>query len=850
MSQTRSARTVLLLGCLVCLGGAAAVVLWYAASSSLPPADRQLVTPYGSAALRQDAQGVPNIEADSEKAALFALGYSHAQDRLWQMEFQRRVAHGRLAEALGPDALATDVFIRALGIQARAQAIANQLDPETRDRVDAYVDGVNQYLEWRSAPLPPEFLLTGSPAPERWTRADSLSWTLLMAWDLSSHAYRNELARLRLASTLTTGEIKEIRDHSLTTQPTRSAGSTAPAAANTLVEPTDDYATLYRLMGLQPAPQKPSTQASSRTSAATPDAALALGLGDGLGSNNWVISGARSATGWPILANDPHLGIHAPSTWYMARLSAPGLDVFGATMPGVPYVVIGRNRGVAWGFTNTGTDVQDLYLERVNPTDPTQYQTEDGYRSFETDHHTIKIKGADPVDVVLQRTKNGPVLSGASTAADTALKPGAFVLSLRWTALEGPDNTLRSLRALNQASTVREAIDALRDWTVVQQNVVLADTNGQIALVVPGKVPRRRADNGLHGIAPAPGWDPRYQWDGSLQYEDLPRVIDPPDGLIVTANNDVTPRGYPHHLNAEWDLPYRAQRIEQLLRARPTHSIESMAAIQADLKSRAALDLVNALRQLEPPIVPDSEAAKLAYERLLNWNGDMRPDAPEPLLFHTWMRELQRAIFLDDLAAMPDLVERSHMTRPLLGVLSGQNRARDWCDDRRTQRREACTQIAQEALERAVDSLTRASGRDVLGLRWGDAHRIAIEHRPLSNVPLLGRLFGREVVVGGDKYTVNAAAPALRADDPFVSRHAASLRIVADLGPTGETRWIYPGGQSGHPLSRHYANLIPMWQRVELYTHKLRPDAAPPPATPDRTSTRNNAGPRPASQPK
>jgi penicillin amidase len=269
-----------------------------------------------------------------------------------------------------------------------------------------------------------------------------------------------------------------------------------------------------------------------------------------LGSNNWVVDGARTASGRPLLANDPHLGLTTPSVWYFARLRAPELEVFGATLPGVPYVVLGRARSVAWGFTNTAPDVQDIYIERINAADPAQYQTPDGFVRFDVRTETISVRGADPVELTVRTTRHGPVVSGVLGAADRLIDP-RYVLALRWAALEPGDATLMALRAINRARNAREFESALSGFGLAMQNIVFADGDGNIGFVAAGRVPVRRADNDLNGAAPAPGWEARYDWQGWLPFVALPRIINPPDGLIVTANQKITPAGYPHHLTTD-----------------------------------------------------------------------------------------------------------------------------------------------------------------------------------------------------------------------------------------------------------------------------------------------------------
>lgn len=780
------------------------VFLWYRQASQ--PTHEGAFTVAGLTApvtITRDTEGVPHIAARSEADALFALGYSHAQDRLWQIDFNRRIAQGRLSEVAGPAALDTDRLMRTLGIYRTALAITSNLDTETRALLDAYAAGVNAYLAARGGPLPPEFLLTRAPAPARWTAADSVAWSLMMALDLSQ-SWRNEIARLRLSAQLTKAEIDDFR----------------PAYPGDAPLATADYVALYRVMGLLDAKATsgatsiPTTIIGQATQLAALDILHPFGEGAGIGSNNWVVAGSRTASGKPILANDPHLGLTTPSIWYFARLSAPGLEVFGATFPGLPYVVLGRNAHVAWGATNTGPDVQDFYIERINPGNAAEYQTPDGYARFDVREEVIKVKGEGEVKLSVRSTRHGPVLSDALKDARASMA-AQYVLALRWAALEPNDHTLRAIRRINRSRSAAEFVDAARDWTIVQQSLVFADDAGRIGMIAPGRIPVRRADNDLKGLVPMPGWEARYDWAGWLRFEDLPHVIDPPGGRIATANHKIVDGSYPHFLTSEWFLPYRAQRIEQLLDATPKHSAESMRAIQADVTSLVAREFIAALRTLDPR--PQSPAAKLALERLFAWDGAMRLDAPEPALFHAWLRELRTRIFADDLGGLArDFVLNSELTSATLRVLRGEARSRDWCDDGASVTvRETCAELAAEALEAAVTALTRDSGRDVLGLRWADMHRAVLEHRPLSNVPVLRGLFELSVPYPGDSFTINVGQLSMRPGAPFNTRHAASLRAVYELSAPANGHWIYATGQVGHPLSDHYGDLLTRWQKAQ-----------------------------------
>lgn len=768
-----------------------AVALWYRQASQ--PVHEGSFILGGLAApvsVRRDEQGIPTIAAGSERDAAFALGFVHAQDRLWQIEFNRRLAAGRLAEVLGPPALPTDRFLRTLGVRRTAQRIYEALDDDHRALIDAYAKGVNAYLATRSGPLPPEFLLLRAPEPEPWTAADSVAWSLMMAWDLASHSMRMELRRLRLAQIFTRAEIDDIYPPL--------PGAAPPA--------TTDYVELYRLLAAKTAANgEPAVRVAGIPTAG-------FGSGESIGSNNWVLSGRRTVSGKPLLANDPHLGLTAPSVWYFAALQAPGLDVIGATLPGVPGVVLGRNARVAWGMTNTGVDQQDLYLERLNPDDPGEYETPTGWQRFAERTERIRVKGEPDVELVVRESRHGPVMSGLE-AIDKGFSNPRFVLALRWSALEPTDRTLPAIRALNRAGNLADAERALADFQVVTQSMVLADADGRIGFVVTGRIPRRAPDNDLMGIAPAPGWDARYDWSGYLPFDEAPRSLDPASGFLATANNRIVSLDYPHHLTFEWFSSYRLRRIEQLVGAREKHDVASTKAIQADVLSLPARELMSVLAAAQPA----SNAGRDALERLKAWDGTMARERPEPLLFHAWRRELAWRIFADDFGDLAvDFVAASDMTRALLHVLTTKTAARDWCDDRRTpQRFESCQTQMAEALDAAVERLTSESGRDVAGLRWGEEHLAVAEHRPFSSAAPLARWFNLKTQYPGDTFTVNVGALSNRVEAPFRTHHAASLRAIYDLGSPQASVWVQSTGQVGQPLSSLYDSMLLPWRDVE-----------------------------------
>ena len=734
----------------------------------------------------RDTEGVPHIYAKSQADAYFALGFVHAQDRLWQMEMNRRIASGRLAEILGPAALDTDRFLRTLGVARNAQAILGNLSPEAHAMLDAYAKGVNAYLDNRRQPLPLEFYLTGAPAPEPWQPADTIGWQTMMSWDLSGN-WTQELLRMRLSQRLSLQQINEL----------------LPPYPGDPVMQTQDYTKLYRdLTGT-------AQQLQAIAGIAQPS------LVEGKGSNNWVVSGALSATGKPLLANDPHLGLSAPALWYFAHLSAPGLNVIGATLPGVPGVVLGHNDRIAWGFTNTAPDVQDLYIEHINPDNPRQYQTPDGWADFNIRVETIKVKGKPDVLLAVRETRHGPIITGALPIVDRAqLDTKHYAIAFAWTSLRPDDLTVQAGMQFNRAQNWEQFVTALKDFASPEQNMVYADVDGNIGYIAPGRIPIRKPENDLKGLAPAPGWDARYDWDGFIPFDALPRQYNPASNRVYTANQKIVPDDYPYYLTSEWTLPYRANRIGELLEATGKHSLDSFAAMQGDTVSLEARDLLPAMRKT----VPRSADAKAALERLNGWNGEMAADRPEPLIFNAWQRELSREIFADELGdkLMKDYWElRPAAMFDVLNDINGESR---WCENIDAPRGsvpQTCADVLTASLDVAIGDLKKRYGANMDAWRWGDAHQARSEHRPFSKVGLLAKIFDVRVATPGDTYTLDVGRNNLRdEDEPFVNHHAPSLRALYDLSNLENSRFMHSTGQSGNVLSPLYRNFAKRWSEI------------------------------------
>jgi penicillin amidase len=797
---TRRLLTALLLLLVV-----AGLVAWFYAQRVLPQTEGTLVLPGAQAALRivRDDNGIPTVQAASARDAAYGLGVAHAQDRLWQMETHRRIGAGRLAEAFGEGAADTDRFLRVLGVRRTAAAQWAQLPASSQALLQAYADGVNAVIANLRA-RPPEFVILGLQ-PEPWTPEDSLSWAIMMAWDLGGN-WQTELIRLRLALELPKQRIDQL----------------LPPYPGDAVTPSMDYAAFYR--GLKLDKQRVTSEpALTRLLAAAPESEV-----EGVGSNAWVLAGSRSSTGMPLLASDPHLKLSSPALWYFARLEAPGLKIAGATLPGLPGVVMGQNAHVAWGLTNTGPDVQDTYLERINPDDPGQYQTPDGWARFETRQEIIKVKGGRDITMTVRSTRHGPVISDAAlaglgddagggiVAGDATAKAGpAYAIALRWTGLDIDNDIVATTQAMNSADSVEAFVRATARWQVPQQNMIVADDAGHIALISPGRVPVRKPDNDLSGLAPAPGWDARYDWAGYLPVDVLPQVRDPASGFIATANQKITPPDYPHFISSHWAQPFRFQRIVQMIEAAPKHSLDDLRRMHGDVKSLAAARLLPRLQQAQST----HPLAAAAQHQLAGFDGTMAADKAAPLIYWAWHRHLSEQVLTDKMGA--PLYDRLLGQRGYFDAIEGVL-ARDdawWCDDKTTPAVETCNDQVNRAFTAALDELLALQGPDVAAWQWGRAHQARSEHRPFSRVKLLARWFEQRAPVGGDAYTVNVGRVSLKADattgEYYLDEHGPSLRGRYDLADPGKSRFIHSTGQSGVPWSPLFRNFSAPWVAVD-----------------------------------
>jgi len=707
-------------------------------SGEIRLADNELTAPV---TIGRDSAGIVTITAQTERDADFALGFVHAQDRLFQMELTRRLGSGRLSELFGLATLRTDKLMRMVGLSQQAAAQYQAASPELRAALDSYSAGVNAFVRWHGFPLPPEFLLLGI-RPEPWQPTDSLLWGRIMAWQLSGNA----------------GE--EIQDERLR------------RAVN-----ADFLPLLLREEGRH---------------------ASLMGFGPTRSaSNNWAVAGAHTASGSPILANDPHLGFTAPGTWYMARISTPDEVRVGATVPGLPFLVIGSNGHVAWGFTTTHGDTQDLFEEHLSPDQQQHYDTPTGPMPFDVRREIIKMKDSTDVIFDVRSTRHGPLISD--------LDPERYLhrrFALAWTGFLPDDRSPEAFLKMNRARTATEFKDALRDFDSPQQNVVFADTAGNIGFVAAGRVPARR-NIANESLFPAPGWIDDYEWTGTLAFADLPQIDNPPEGRIVTANNDIRPPRYQKFLGHSFDRPYRHDRIVALLSDTPAATLEDMERIQLDDLSAPTFAFVKAhLPEIAPSIPLDIAAA------MAGWDGHMAPGRPEPLIATAWLYATARRV----LGAQMGAEQFDDWWLWQVDVLNTAMEDQRWCDDRQTPTAENCRDAVRASFGEALTALRERYGADWRKWTWGDGHEMKFRHPVLARLPYIGDRLIPQVETPGDQFSINRGGMAISDDGArFADVHGPGMRLAVDMSRPGAPVFNLAGGQSGHPLSTHYSDLLLEW---------------------------------------
>jgi penicillin amidase len=794
----------------------------------------------GDVEVVRDADCIPQLYADTTADLMAAQGFVHAQERFYEMDIRRHTTAGRLSELFGPDTLEIDTFVRTLGWRRVAEQELGLLDPATREALDAYADGVNAYIDSHTpSEMAVQYSVLGLGGldyrPEPWTAVDSLSWLKAMAWDLKGNI-DEEIERALVSSDHTAAQVEDL-------YPAYDYEAHRPIVGQGAVldGDFDQDAALTRVA-------RPAYTAGQLTQLAGLESALdalphLLGRGgstDGWGSNSWVVGGELTDTGAPLLANDPHLGVSVPGIWMQMGLHCRTLseacpfDVAGFTFSGVPGVVIGHNADIAWGFTNLGPDVTDLYLERV--TDD-QWERDGSLRPLEMREETIRVLGERDVTIKVRSTSHGPLISDASTFYDdlavgapddpsgTGSSPAAgtsSAISLAWTALT-PSRTADAIFGLNAATDWASFREAVSSFAVPAQNIVYADRAGHIGYQAPGMVPIRPRGN--DGRLPQAGWLSENDWTGKyVPYDALPRVLDPDEGFVVTANQAVIGPDYPYFLTDDWDRGYRSQRIRHLIEKQTadggTLDVDEMAAIQLDDRNPLAAALVPRLLAIDLPRGYWSAGQR----QLRRWDYGQPAESAAAEYFNVVWKNVLALTFHDE---MVDDVWPSGGDRWMSVVTELLDRPDSpWWDDRGTAAVETRDDILAEALTEARDEVTRLDSMAVTGWEWGHLHRLDLEEPTLGTsgigpIEWLVNRGGWEV--GGGSAAVDASS--YTAPLGYVVDSAPSMRMVVSLADFDDSRWINLTGVSGHPFSKHYTDQTDLWARGETLPWVFSRDA-------------------------
>lgn len=768
---------VALLVILPVLGSAAGYWWW---SRSLPQLDGEIKLAGLGAPVRimRDAHGVPHIFAENHTDAARALGYIHAQDRMFQMDISRRVTQGRLSEIIGKDGLDYDRLFRTLDLAGSAMRSLAALSPEVQNYLQAYADGVNSWLAQSRQSLPLEYALLDFE-PEPWRPEDSLLWGKAMAWKLSAN-WRQDALRAQLAA-----QYGKDRTERLFPKPSPEW----PVTLKPLAQKSASY--FWR--------EGAVFHDDVNANAVAFDQLLDLpDIGSGA-SNEWVIDGTRSSTGKPLLANDPHLELGTPILWYLARISTPEMTISGATVPGTPIVLLGQNDHVAWGFTTTESDTQDLFIETPEPGRPGYYRTPEGSEPIRSQSISIKVKGAGPVEFMRRSTRHGPIISEID--ADLRSLTGGALVSLSWTGLSDEDRSAEAFFHMNRARNAQEFREALQFYQSPAQNIVFADKDGEIGFINAGAVPIRKSGDGRYPVDGASG---DYDWTGTIPFEAWPKLSNPPAGAIVNANNTVAGEDYGHWLGYDQGPGFRALRIEELLAAQPKHDLDSLSAIQMDIQAVHARALVPYLLTLQPVTALQRQALDL----LGKWDFSARHNLPQPLILDWWLTRMNQHLFMNNLDALSPVVGGLNAA-VIIDILRHPD---GFCREERAG--SDCMKAVKAAFDDTLSELSQRHGDDPSRWRWGDEHVTPMENKVFDRVPGFTFLFGQSFASDGGFYSVNRGGNVGEEDKdyPLQRNSGAGFRGLYDLADPAKSRFIIATGQSGHPLSPFYADQLPLWR--------------------------------------
>ena len=758
----------------------------------------------------RDNMGIPHIYATTLHDLFMAQGYVHAQDRFWQMDFWRHTGSGRLSEMFGGSQLETDSFLRTLGWRQVAEQELATYDPESVAILEAYAEGVNSYLaSHQGTTISLEYgilkILTPDYKPEPWTPVNTLTWAKAMAWDLRGNV-DEEIERAILLKTLTPERVAELfpaypADHPVII-PEMGQAEVIPSSLSSL--PNLDWASIQARFSALDELLGPS--------------------GAGIGSNSLAVSGSLTATGMPLLANDPHLTIQMPSIWYQIGLHCRPVsaicpyEVAGFSFAGAPGVVIGHNQNIAWGLTNTGPDVMDLYIEKINPDNPDQYEFNGEWVDMTSRTETIAIGGGEPVSLTVRSTRHGPIITGVygdladfTTQAGVAL-PENYAISLCWTALE-PSTILKAIWGFDKAANWDEFSQAARMFNVPAQNLLYADVQGNIGYQMPGNIPIRK--NG-DGRLPVPGWTDEYEWTGYIPFDELPSVFNPAKGYIVTANNAVVGADYPYLITSDWDYGFRANRImDMIVNAPGPIDIAYIQEMQGDNYDANAATLVPLLAQLAFQAGTPNQA--VALDMLKTWDTQAGMESAAAAVFEVFWKNLMADTFNDDLPEEYRPEGGSRWFEVMRNIVIQPDNF-FWDDKTTTDRIEKRDDILARSFTEAVTEIEQLQGKDPAKWNWGDLHTATFVNQTLgvSGIAPIEALFNRGPfrVSGGDAI-VNATG--WNATLGYVVDWLPSMRMIVDLGNLSNSVTVHTTGQSGHAYHPHYIDMADLWLNIQYY---------------------------------
>ncbi len=722
----------------------------------------------------RDDKGIPKIIAQNESDLYRAQGFIHAQDRLFQMDLARRQASGRLSEVVGKAAIENDKKFLIFSLRRAAEKSYEIYSEEAKKVLQNYADGVNAYIEYAKSKnkLPYEFTLLGYQ-PEQWTPIDSLTIGKYMAYDLGGHWSYQAFNNWTL-NHLGVEKFKEL--NSIAVQEDKDIEEIIKVNQNQSAL-IDEKTALYETPHIDN------------------------------GSNNWVVSGNKTESGKPLLADDPHLSLSTPSIWYQMSLQAPSVHVSGVIFAGIPGIILGNNEDIAWGVTNYGPDVQDLYIEKQNPQNKNQFEYDGEYYDAEVVKYDLKVKGQESIPYEIIYTKNGPVISDILKIENKALT-GNTLFSMRWTANE-PTKELEAILTLNKAKDWDSFEKGLEEFKAPAQNFVFADNKGNIAFKSNGNIPIRKKGN---GVLPVPGYLSEYSWSGYIPFNELPEINNPESGFIATANTNTTPE-YDRFVSNVWSQPYRKARIDEVLNSKNKLTYQDMQSLQMDIKNLYAEEFLD--KMIEN--TDKNEIKKEVFDILSNWNRNDDKDLAAPLIFHNWMIKLREVTFRDEMDknVYKFMPHKEHYSDELLRkvLLRGEDSLIY---------RNGIKHTLTTSLSETIDDLTKKHGSDISKWKWGNGHKLSFKHSLTTAVPILGVFLNpKEIPISGSRITVQAASH----NEQGLVNHGASWRYVYDFKDDSGYHIVGPG-QSGHFMSSFYKNQVENWANGTYTKQSLKLEAS------------------------